>query len=115
MVAIPDAASPADSKVSIGYPIASVVDVSIRIESYRHQLRLVTECPRLSTNSYSIMNQLMSVKGLGVSILYWCCPQCSFMCLKTIICHLKIIIFNFRLIWIAQNLFWSLQAATRFS
>ncbi len=48
IVALPNAVLHADSKVSIGYPIASVVDVSIRIESYRHRLRSVTECPRLT-------------------------------------------------------------------
>ncbi len=36
-----------DAKVSIGYPIASAVNVSIRIEPYRHWLQSVTECPRL--------------------------------------------------------------------
>ena len=40
-----------DADVGIGYPIASVVDVSIRIESYRHRLRSVTECPRLTSGT----------------------------------------------------------------
>ena len=36
------------SKVSIRYPMTSATDRKVRIESYRHSLWPVTECPRLN-------------------------------------------------------------------
>ncbi len=44
----PNILSVTDAKISIGYPRTSVTKKKIRIESYRHRLRSVTECPRLS-------------------------------------------------------------------
>jgi hypothetical protein len=36
-----------DANLTIGYRMPSVPDPNLQIESYRHRLPLVTECPRL--------------------------------------------------------------------
>ncbi len=50
----PDILPATGSKVSIGYPRTSASDKRGRIESYRHRLRSVTECPRLTKVSIEI-------------------------------------------------------------
>ena len=48
----PDILPATGSKVSIGYPRTSASHKRGRIESYRHRLRSVTECPRLRFNPW---------------------------------------------------------------
>ncbi len=48
----PDAFSVTDSKVSIGDPMSSVPDPNVQIESYRHRLTSVTECPRVKFDTW---------------------------------------------------------------
>jgi hypothetical protein len=51
----PDILPATGSKVSIGYPRTSASDKRGRIESYRHRLRSVTECPRLRYSLFENM------------------------------------------------------------
>jgi hypothetical protein len=54
IVAVPDAPSASDANIGIGDPMASVVNPNLQIESYRHQHRLVTECPRLTPEAFQL-------------------------------------------------------------
>jgi hypothetical protein len=48
-VGIGDPMSPeSDANLTIGDPMPSVPDPNLQIESYRHRLPSVTECPRLT-------------------------------------------------------------------
>jgi hypothetical protein len=67
---LPDAPLAIDANIGIGDPMATVVDPNLQIESYRHQLWSVTECPRLN-----FVLKILCLKGnlkinvLGITIM----------------------------------------------